>query len=143
MFTFRKKLRGSKLDFVVMVNSLRVTPDIPARVVINQKSGTIVIGQNVRLSQVMFANDNLIITTSETPVISQPAPFSQGETVEASLTNVNATSTGGRFNIINQQTTVGDLAAALNSLGVSPQDLIGIFQSIQNSGALQATLIIE
>lgn len=140
---FPKSFRNTKLDFVVMINNLRVTPDAPARVVINQKTGTIVVGQNVRLSKIMFANDNLIITTSETPVASQPAPFSDGQTVVLPRTQVTATETGGRYNIINQQTTVGDLATALNTLGVSPQDLIGIFQSIQASGALQAKLIVE
>ncbi|MFK7765639.1 MAG: flagellar basal body P-ring protein FlgI [Mariniblastus sp.] len=135
--------RVSKLDFVVKVNSLRVTPDIPARVVINQKSGTIVVGKDVRLSQVLLAHDNLIIATSETPVASQPAPFSQGETVVLPRTELNVTSTGGGYNILNRQTTVGDLASALNALGVSPQDLIAVFQSIQDSGALQATLIIQ
>ncbi len=140
---FPKHFRGSKLDFVVAINGMRVVPDIPARVVINQKSGTVVVGQNVRLSQVMFANDSLIITTAETPQVSQPAPLSQGETTVVPRTEVNVSSTGGRYNVLNQQTTVGDLAAALNSLGVSPQDLISTFQSIKNSGALQATLIIE
>ena len=140
---FPKHFRGSKLDFVVAINGMRVVPDIPARVVINQKSGTVVVGQNVRLSQVMFANDSLIIATAETPQVSQPAPLSQGETAVVPRTEVNVSSTGGRYNVLNQQTTVGDLAAALNSLGVSPQDLISTFQSIKNSGALQATLIIE
>ena len=69
----------SPLDFVVMINNLRVEPDIPARVVINEKTGTIVVGKNVKLSSIVFAKDNLIITTNETPVASQPAPFSNGE----------------------------------------------------------------
>jgi flagellar P-ring protein precursor FlgI len=140
---FPRTFQQNKIDFVVMVNNLRVQPDIPARVVINQKTGTIVVGQNVRLSRIMFANDNLIITTSETPIASQPAPFSDGQTVVLPRTQVTATETGGRYNILNQQTTVGELATALNVLGVSPQDLIGIFQSIQASGALQAKLVIE
>ncbi len=140
---FPQTFQNNKIDFVVMVNNLRVQPDIPARVVINQKTGTIVVGQNVRLSRIMFANDNLIITTSETPVASQPAPFSDGQTVVLPRTQVTATETGGRYNVLHQQPTVGDLATALNTLGVSPQDLIGIFQSIKASGALQAKLIIE
>jgi flagellar P-ring protein precursor FlgI len=136
-------VRGSKMDFVVLVNNLRVIPDSPARVVINQKSGTIVVGQNVRLSKTMFAVGNLIVSTTETPIASQPAPFSEGETVVLPRSRVAATETGGRYNIINPQTTVGDLAAALNTLGVTPQDLINVFQTIEASGALQATLVIE
>lgn len=136
-------VRGTKMDFVVLVNNMRVIPDSPARVVINQKSGTIVVGQNVRLSKVMFAVGNLIVSTTETPLASQPAPFSEGETVVLPRTGVAATETGGRYNMINPQTTVGDLAAALNTLGVTPQDLINVFQTIEASGALQATLVIE
>lgn len=134
---------NSRLGFLETINLLRVVPDVPARVVINQKTGTIVVGQNVRLSKIVFANDNLIITTSETPVVSQPAPFSDGETVVLPRTQVTATETGGTFNTINQQTTVGELASTLNALGVSPQDLIGIFQSIEAEGGLQAQLIIQ
>lgn len=140
---FPPRYQRSKFDMVVRVNELRIVPDIPARVVINQKTGTIIVGHNVKLSRIMFANENLVITTSETPVASQPAPFSQGRTVVLPRTDVTATETGGRYNVLEQQTTVGDLAAVLNTLGVSPRDLIGIFQSIRASGALQAQLIIE
>ena len=133
----------SKMGFVERVNELTVVPDIPARVVINQKTGTIVVGQNVKLSKVLFANENLVITTNETPIVSQPAPFSQGQTTVLPRTQVTATETGGTYNLLSQQTTVGDLAAMLNTLGVQPRDLIGIFQDIQATGALQAQLIIE
>lgn len=135
--------RNRPLDFVVLVNNLKVVPDIPARVVINQKTGTIVVGRHVQLSRIMFANDNLIITTSETPQVSQPNPLSNGQTVAVPRTELTVTETGGRYNVVNDTTTVGDLARALNTLGVSPQDLIGIFQSIEASGALQAELIIQ
>jgi flagellar P-ring protein precursor FlgI len=134
---------NSKMDFVVMINEMRVVPDNEARVVINQRTGTIVVGQNVRLSKLMVANGNLIITTNETPLASQPAPFSDGQTVVLPRTQLSATETGSRYNIINPQTTVGDLAAALNTLGVSPQDLINIFHDIDAQGALQGKLIIQ
>ena len=140
---FPPAYQRSKFDMVVRVNELRVVPDVPARVVINQKTGTIVVGHNVKLSRILFANENLVITTNETPVASQPAPFSDGQTVVLPRTDITATETGGNYNVLEQQTTVGDLAAVLNTLGVSPRDLIGIFQSIRASGALQAQLIIE
>lgn len=132
-----------KLEFVVKINELRVIPDIPARVVINQKSGAIIIGQNVKLSNVMFANENLVISTSETPVASQPAPFSAGETAILPRTQITASETGGNYNMLQQQTTVGELASVLNSLGIPPRELISIFQTIEASGSLQAQLIIE
>jgi flagellar P-ring protein precursor FlgI len=131
------------MDFVVMINNLRVEPDIPARVVINEKTGTIVIGKHVKLSSIVFAKDNLIISTSETPVASQPAPFSDGETVVLPRSQIQATETGGRYNTLPATTTVGDLANALNLLGVTPQDMISVFQSIEAEGSLQATLIVE
>ena len=140
---FPPQYQRSKFDMVVRVNELRVVPDVPARVVINQKTGTIIVGHNVKLSRIMFANENLVITTSETPVASQPAPFSEGQTAVLPRTEVTAVETGGRYSVLEQQTTVGDLAAVLNTLGVSPRDLIGIFQSIRASGALQAQLIVE
>ena len=72
---------NGKMDFLVMINNLEVEPDNKARIVINEKTGTIVVGKNVKLSSVLLARDNLIITTTESPVASQPAPFSQGQTV--------------------------------------------------------------
>jgi flagellar P-ring protein precursor FlgI len=133
----------AKMDFLVMIKNLRVEPDIPARVVINEKTGTIVIGKNVKLSKVVFAKDNLIITTSESPVASQPAPQSRGQTVVLPRTQIQATEQGGRYNTLNDNITVGDLATALNMLGVTPQDLISVFQSIRAEGSLHAELIVQ
>lgn len=141
--TFPRQYLNAKMDFVVMVNEMRVVPDIPARVVINQRTGTIVVGQNVRLSTFMVAEGNLIITTNETPFVSQPNPLSEGQTVVAPQTQLTATETGSRYHVVNQQMTVGDLAAALNTLGVSPRDLIQIFREIEGQGALQASLIVQ
>ncbi len=140
---FPEQFRYSKLDFVAYIHNLRVVPDMTARVVINQKTGTIVLGNDVRLSSIMFASDNLIVTTSENPIASQPAPLSDGQTVVLPRSQVSVAETGGRYNSLNQNVTVGDLAAALNALGVSPKDLIDIFQGIQEAGALQATLIVK
>ncbi len=140
---FPAAYRASKMKFVVLVGDLRVTPDSQARVVINQKSGTIVAGQNVRISKVVFAVGNLIVTTTESPIVSQPLPLAGGQTVVVPRTQITATETGGRYNLINQQTTVSELASALNTLGVTPQDLISVFKTIEASGALQATLSIQ
>jgi flagellar P-ring protein precursor FlgI len=141
---FPRQYQKSKMDFVVLVNGLTVTPDIPARVVINQRSGTIVAGQNVRISMSLISRDNLIITTTEAPEVSQALPFAPGgETQQVPRTQISVTETGGGYNLLGQQTTVGELANALNTLGVSPQDLISVFNEIDQSGALQAKLIIE
>jgi flagellar P-ring protein precursor FlgI len=137
--TFRNSLPA----FVSMIGELRVTPDARARVVINQKTGTVVMGQNVRISKVLFASENLIVSTSETPVTSQPAAYSRGQTVVLPRTQLDVFETGGTYNVVNEGVTVGQLANALNALGVPPSDLIDLFLSLQTQGSLQAELIIE
>ena len=134
---------NGKMDFLVMINNLEVEPDNKARIVINEKTGTIVVGKNVKLSSVLLARDNLIITTTESPVASQPAPFSQGQTVVLPRTQIEATELGGRYNTLPANSTVGDLAAALNSLGVTPQDLISVLRDIDREGSLHAELVVE
>lgn len=134
---------NSRNDFISLIGSLTVVPNIPARVVINQKTGTIVIGHRVRLSRVVFANDNLIVTTSENPSVSQPNPFSGGNTTTVPRTEITAVEEGGRFNLLSEGIEVGEFAAALNGMGVTPQDLILLFQTLESSGALHAELVIE
>ena len=135
--------RDDQTEFIAMLGSLTVTPNLPARIVINQKNGTIVIGSNVKISRVVFANDNLIVTTSENPVVSQPNAFSRGTTEIVPRTQITAIEQGGNYNVLQEGISVGDFAAALNALGVPPQDLISIFQEIEKSGALHAELIID
>ena len=91
----------------------------------------------------MFANSNLVITTNETPIVSQPAPLSKGQTTVVPRTQIGAHEINSRYNVLNENPTVGDLATALNTIGVTPQDLIGIFQSLRASGALQAELVVQ
>lgn len=138
-----KSFKEAQTEFISTITSLSVVPNMPARVVINQKNGTIVIGANVRISKVIFANDNLIVTTNENPVVSQPAPFSGGTTEVVPRTQITAIEQGGKYNILKESISVGEFAAALNALGVPPQDLISIFQTLEASGALHAELIIE
>jgi flagellar P-ring protein FlgI len=133
----------SPMDFLVMVNDLRIEPDIPARVVINEKTGTIIVGKNVRFSSFMFAKDNLVIATSESPVASQPAPFSDGATAVLPRTQIQAVEQGGRYNILPANATVGDLANMLNLLGVPPQDIISVFLALHQEGSLHGELVIE
>ncbi len=137
--TFHKGLPA----FISMIGDLRVRPDSPARVVINQKTGTIVLGHNVKVSRVLFASENIVIATNELPIASQPAPFSEGQTTILPRTNIDIVETGGTYNVWREGLTVGDLASALNTLAVSPNTLINILTSLRNQGALQAELIIE
>ncbi len=129
--------------FISMIGELRIKPDQRARVVINQKTGTIVMGKHVKISRVLFSSENIVISTSETAVASQPAPFSNGETAILPRTSVDVFESGGTYNVWQEGLTVGDLAQALNTLAVSPNSMINIFTTLRNQGALQAELVIE
>ena len=122
---------------------LEVSPDTSARVVINERTGTIVAGEQVKLSRVAISHGNLAITKIEEPQVSQPNPFSDGKTVVVPRTQVGVTEQGGAVRVIEKTITVGELARALNALGVSPRDLISIFQTLKTAGALHADLVIE
>ena len=130
-------------SFVSIIGNVRVQPDAPARVVINQKTGSIVMGHNVKIARVLFASENIVIATSEMPVASQPNPLSGGQTVVLPRTQLDVLESGGRYNLLAGSMSVGDLATALNSLAVSPNTLINIMTSLRNQGALQAELVIE
>lgn len=126
--------------FIAECQDLMVEPATAAKVVINERTGTIVWGADVRLSQVAITHGNLIVSTAETPEVSQPNPFSEGETVVVPRTSVDVQEEKSVINVIDQNITIGDLAASLNALGVSPRDLSAIFQMLKESGALHAEL---
>jgi flagellar P-ring protein precursor FlgI len=121
---------------------LEVEPDVPARVVINERTGTIVAGEQVKISTVAIAHGNLAIVTAEEPQVSQPLPFARGKTTVVPRTELGVTEQNGMLKVVDRSVTVAELARALNALGVTPRDLIAIFQAIKQSGALHAELVI-
>ncbi len=127
------------------IEELHVEPDAPAVVVIDEASGTIVMGANVRISTVAIAQGNLTIRVSETPEVSQPAPFSRnGRTVVVPRTQIQVdTQSDHKLGLLTSQPTLRDLVASLNALGVGPRDLISILQAIKAAGALQADLEVR
>ena len=129
--------------FVALVESLTVTPDVEAKVVINERTGTIVIGENVRLSRVALTHANLAVITGESPVVSQPAPFSEGRTMVVPRTDLDVEEEPGALNVLEPTATVGELVQALNALGVTARDLSSIFQELKASGALHAELVFD
>ena len=132
------------VDVVARIESLSVQPDSPAIVVIDEASGTIVMGDHVRISTVAIAQGNLTIRVTEAPQVSQPAPLSNGQTVVAPRSNVQVdTQSENRLGILQNGVTLGDLVASLNALGVGPRDMISILQSIKTAGALQAELVVR
>jgi flagellar P-ring protein precursor FlgI len=128
---------------VASLETLEVKPDVSARVVLNERTGTIVMGDNVRISTVAVSHGNLSLVIKETPQVSQPAPFSKtGETVVVPRTDVKVTEESRRMMLVPEGASIGDVIRALNLLGVTPRDLIGILQAIKAAGALQADLTI-
>lgn len=134
---------GVPRAFAAEVQQLTVVPDNAARIIINERTGTVIIGENVRLSQVLINHANLAISTAETPEVSHPAPFSEGETTVVPRTTMDVIEEKKPLTLIPETATVSDLAQALNALGVSPRDLSSIFQQLKESGALQAELELK
>ena len=131
------------VEFVASLETLEVKPDITAKVVLNERTGTIVMGDNVRISTVAVSHGNLSLVIKETPQVSQPAPFSKtGETVVVPRTEMKVTEESRRLMVVPEGASIGDVIRALNLLGVTPRDLIGILQAIKAAGALQADLTI-
>jgi len=129
--------------FLAKLESLHVEPDAVARIVVNEKTGTVVIGEKVRISTVAVAHGNLSITIKESLNVSQPLPFSRGgETVVTPESDVEVEEPKEKLMIVEGGASIGELVRALNAIGVTPRDLISIFQSIKAAGALQAELEI-
>lgn len=130
------------VDFVSQLERLDVTPDALARIVVNEKTGTIVMGDRVRISTVAVSHGNLSLVISEKTDVSQPNPLGRGETVVSPETSVEVAEDKGSLVVLEQGVSIGDVAAALNAIGATPRDLIAIFQAIKAAGALYADLVI-
>jgi flagellar P-ring protein precursor FlgI len=135
--------RGRDVAFIADLGQLEATPDTLARIVINERTGTIVATSTVRLSQVAIAHGSLTITVSNQQGVSQPGAFSNGTTAPVQSTQTNVNEGKGAFTIFSEQPSIERLAAALNALGVSTRDMMAIFQTLKRSGALQAELVIN
>ncbi len=132
------------IEALATMENLRVEPDNRATVVIEEASGTIVMGANVRISTVAIAQGNLTIRVTETPEVSQPTAFSDGTTKVVPRTQVQVDDQHDRkLGILQGSVTLRDLVAGLNALGIGPRDLISILQSIKSAGALQADLLVR
>jgi flagellar P-ring protein FlgI len=143
--TVRIDLNGrDPIDTLSDIENLRVEPDNSAIVIIDEASGTIVMGANVRISTVAIAQGNLTIRVTETPEVSQPGPLSRGTTVTVPRTSIQIDDQHDKkLGILTAGVTLRDLVASLNALGVGPRDMISILQSIKAAGALQADLEVR
>ena len=136
------KYRGNMVQLLTEVEQLRVEPDQTARIVIDERSGIIVMGRDVRVAQVAVAQGNLTVTISESPEVSQPGvPFTNGQTAVVPRTRVRVdTGDGNKLAIVKDGVTLRELVDGLNALGIGPRDLISILQAIKAAGALQAEI---
>ena len=134
--------RGKMVALITDIEQLRVTPDISAKVVIDEQTGIIVMGENVRISTVAIAQGNLTIRITETPQVAQPLPFSEeGETVTVPRTQIEIDEDEDkRLSVLSNSVTLQELVDGLNALGIGPRDMISILQAIKAAGALQAEI---
>jgi len=130
------------VEMVSIIERLEVRPDLPAKVVLNERTGTVVIGENVRISTVAVTHGGLSIQVKEEIEVSQPAPFGEGETVVVPQRELFVQEEGDNLSLIPARVNIGELVRALNALGVTPRDMIAILQAIKAAGALQAELEI-
>ncbi len=139
------KIKKDKIaDFVDAVGKLEAKVDFPAVVVINERTGTVIVGQNVGISTVAISIGNLSIITEEKDFVSQPQPFSNtGSTEKVQRTEIKASEERGGLHVVSRSVSVSDLVRAINAMGLTPRDLISIFQELKNAGALQAKLVIK
>jgi flagellar P-ring protein precursor FlgI len=135
---------NNPMDFIAALEDVEINPDIPARVIINERNGTIVATANVKISSCAVACGNITINIASTPEVSQPSPFSNtGSTKVTQTTQTDVTENKASLVALPELPTVEKVAAALNTLGVTPRDMMAIFQAMKQAGALQAELLIR
>jgi len=134
--------RGRNVEFVALLEGLGVTPDAVSRVIINERTGTVIMGENVRLSTIAIAHGNLSVQVTQTQNVSQPLPFANGRTAVTTDRSIQVEEGNNPIFLVNSGVSIGEVVRALNALGVSPRDLIAIFQALKSAGALQAELVV-
>jgi flagellar P-ring protein FlgI len=137
------RFHGRDVAFIAELGQVEAIADTLARIVINERTGTIVATSSVRLSPVAIAHGSLTITVSHQQGVSQPGPLSGGQTTGVQSTQTAVTEVKGGFTVFAEQPSIERLASALNALGVSTRDMMAIFQSLKRAGALQAELVIN
>jgi flagellar P-ring protein precursor FlgI len=136
--------RAPLVEMIAEIENLEVNVDQPARIVINEATGTVVMGSDVRISPVAIAQGGLTISVTETPEASQPAPFSNGTTTILPRTSIKVDDGSGKaLGIVGGGASLRSLVSGLNAIGVSPRDLITILQAIRSAGALQAEITVQ
>ncbi len=140
--TLPRNFNGNIVDLLTDIEQLVVQTDLNAKIVIDENSGIIVMGKDVRVSTVAIAQSNLTITIAESPQVSQPNPLTLGQTVVVPRTDLSVEIGGSNLALVPESISLQELVDGLNSLGITPRDLIAIIQSIKAAGALQAEVVV-
>ena len=138
--TLPQNFNGNIVDLLTDIEQLVIETDQPAKIIIDENSGIIVMGKDVRVSTVAVAQSNLTVTIAETPQVSQPDPLSPGDTVVVPRTDLNVNMVNSDLTLVKESVSIQELVDGLNALGIAPRDLIAILQAIKASGALQAEI---
>jgi flagellar P-ring protein FlgI len=138
--TLPQKFPQNLVAMLTEIEQLQVEPDEAAKIVIDERSGVIVIGRDVRVSTVAVAQGNLTVTVSEAPQVSQPGPFSRGRTVVVPRSHVGVVEDGKKLALVHEGVSLQQIVDGLNALGIGPRDLISILQAIKAAGAIQADI---
>ncbi|MFH0919958.1 MAG: flagellar basal body P-ring protein FlgI [Fibrobacterota bacterium] len=137
-----EQFKNDLMGFVSKIEQMEFEPSRVARVVINEKTGTIVAGTGVTIDEVAVSHGSISVTVTQTPKTVQPAPYSMGQTRTDTASTVAVEEEKPEMVVLNKTTNVGDLAKALNNIGASPRDIMSIFQAIKRAGALNAELVV-
>lgn len=134
---------GQRVAFASLVENIEVEPaEAAARVIVNSRTGTVVIGSNVRIQAAAVSHGNLVVTISENPEVSQPGPLSPGQTVVTAQSDVDVSEEGNRMFVLESGVTLDDVVRAVNRVGAGPSDLVAILEALKHAGALRAELIV-
>jgi len=138
--TIPPEFKGNVVAFLTEIEQLQVEPDQGAKIIIDERSGIIVMGRDVRVATVAVAQGNLTVSISESPQVSQPNPLSRGRTVVTPRSSIGVTEEGKKFAVVKDGVSLQQLVDGLNGLGIGPRDLIGILQAIKAAGAIEADI---
>ena len=134
-----EKYSANVVKLASIIENINVEPDTKAKIIINERTGTIIFGENVKVGKVAIAHGNLTVTVSSTPLVSQPAPLSSGETVTAEKKDVTVEEEKASLTFV-EGTTVGDIVKVLNAIGATPRDIVAIIEAMKRAGAIQADI---
>ena len=134
---------NDRVDFLAALEVIEVTPgEAPARVIVNSRTGTVVISSRVQVTPAAVAHGNLSVTITERPQVSQPGPFSKGTTEVVQKSTIDIKETGGHMFVFEAGVNLNDIVRAVNQVGAAPGDLVAILEALREAGALRAELIV-